>query len=87
MSDALYSTRLRWSAGRGAAMLHGRIVPLTGPPVLAGQPVHAVDYTPEVRCFEIRRRACDPVDDMTADEVREADALLRRLVAGQAATF
>ena len=82
MSDALYSTRLRWSAGRGAAMLHGRIVPLTAPPVLGGQAVHSIDYTPEVHCMEIRRRACDPVGDMTAAEVAEADALLRVLVVG-----
>lgn len=85
MSDALYSTRLRWSGGRGAAMLHGRIVPLTAPPVLGGQAVHSIDYTPEVHCMEIRRRACDPVGDMTAAEVAEADAMLRRLVAGQPA--
>lgn len=82
MSDALYSTRLRWSGGRGAAMLHGRIVPLTDPPVIGGQAVHSIDYTPEVGWREIRRRACDAVDDMTAAEVAEADAMLRRLVSG-----
>ena len=80
MSDALYSTRLRWSGGRGAAMLHGRIVPLTAPPVLGGVAVHAVDYTPEIGCVEIQRRACDPRSDMTAAEVAEADALLRVMV-------
>lgn len=80
MSDALYPTRLRWSNGRGAAMLHGRIVPMTAPPVLGGQAVHAIDYTPEIGCVEIQRRACDPRGDMTAAEVAEADALLRRLV-------
>lgn len=62
------------------AMLHGRIVPLTAPPVLCGQAVHAMDYTPEVHCLEIRRRACDPVDEMTPDEIAEAGALLRRLL-------
>lgn len=80
MSDALYSTRLRWSNGRGMAMLHGRIVPLQQPPVLGGLAVHQVDYTPEVHCLEIRRRACDPVDDMTPEEITDADALLRRLL-------
>lgn len=79
MSDALYSTRLRWCNGRGAEMLHGRIVPLTKPPVLAGEPVHMVDYTPEVRCLEIRRRAVDPVDRMTHHEIADADALLALL--------
>lgn len=83
MSDALYSTRLRWANGRGAAMLHGRIVPLTAPPVLAGVAVHQVDYTPEVHCHEIRRRACDPVDEMTTHEINDADALLRRLLGGE----
>lgn len=80
MSDRLYQTRLRWSGGRGAAMLHGRIVPLTEPPVLAGVAVSHVDYTPEVGCLEIRRRHCDPMGDMTATEVAEADALLQRVV-------
>ena len=80
MTDALYSTRLRWANGRGVAKLHGRAVDLTEPPQLVGLAVHAVDYTPEIRCTEIQRRAVDPRDDMTAAEVEEADALLRRLV-------
>lgn len=80
-SDRLYMTRLRWSGGRGAAMLHGRIVPLLEPPVLCGVPVSHLDYTPEVRCAEIRRRHCDPMSDMTPAEIEEADALLRRLLA------
>lgn len=79
MTDALYSTRLRWAAGRGVAKLHGRCVALTSAPVLDGAPVHAVDYTPEVHCIEIQRRACDPHDDMTEAEVRDADKLLRGL--------
>lgn len=61
-------------------MLHGRIVPLDSPPVLGGQPVHSVDYTPEVHCLEIRRRACDPIDELTPAEIADADALLRRLL-------
>lgn len=80
MSDALYSTRLRWCNGAGVARMHGRSIPLTEAPRLAGQAVHAVDYTPEVHCIEIQRRACDPRADMTAAEIAEADALLRRLV-------
>ncbi len=80
MSDALYSTRLRWANGRGAAMLHGRIVALDRPPVLAGVAVHQVDYTPEVHCLEVRRRACDPVGEMTPAEIADADALLRSLL-------
>ncbi len=80
MSDRLYNTRLRWANGRGAAMLHGRIVPLTEPPVLCGATVAQLDYTPEVRCFEIRRAPADPVSEMTAAEIAETDALLRRLL-------
>ena len=79
MTDALYSTRLRWAIGRGVAKLHGRTVPLQAPPVLAGVAVHAVDYTPEVHCIEIQRRPCDPHGEMTPDEVRDADALLQAL--------
>lgn len=82
MSDALYSTRLRWCNGHGVARLHGRSVPLTEAPVLDGRPVHAVDYTPEVGCVEIQRRPCDPRGDMTAGEIADADRLLRRVVGG-----
>lgn len=79
MSDALFSTRLRWAYGKGIAKLHGRIVVLDGPPVIGGVAVHCIDYTPEVHCHEIVRRACDPRDDMTVSEIREADAFLRLL--------
>lgn len=80
MSDALYSTRLRWSHGRGVARLHGRSVELIEPPVLGGVAVHQVDYTPEVGCLEVQRRPCDPRAEMTAGEIVDADVLLRRLV-------
>lgn len=75
MTDALYATRLRWSNGGGVAKLHGRAVALTAAPVLGGVAVHFVDYTPEVHCVEIRRRACDPVGEMTdGAKVAKADA-------------
>lgn len=80
MSDRLYQTRLRWSGNRGAAMLHGRIVPLTQPPVLAGVAVAHVDYTPEVGCFEVRRLPSDAMSEMTPNEISEADAILRRML-------
>ena len=82
MSDRLYHTRLRYSSGRGtgAAMLHGRIVPLTAPPVIGGCAVAHIDYTPEVRCYEIRRHASDAMAEMTPAEIAEADALLQRLL-------
>lgn len=80
MSDKLYQTRLRWSGSKGAAMLHGRIVPLVSPPVLGGIPVAHVDYTPEVGCHEIRRHSYDQMADMTPNEIAEADAMLRSLL-------
>lgn len=84
MSDHLYQTRLRWSGGRGVAMLHGKAVPLTEPPMIGGVAVSHMDYTPEVGCYEIRRRPFDKMDDMTAAEVADADALLRRMTQGEA---
>lgn len=80
MSDALFSTRLRWFAGKGVAKLYGRSVELTEAPLLDGVAVHYVDYTPEVSCHEIRARACDGMREMTAGEIADADRLLRRLV-------
>lgn len=82
MSDALHQTRLRWHGRSGIAKLHGLVIPLHQPPVLAGVVVHAVDYVPEFCIREIQRRACDHVEDMTPAEVAAADALLRQMCGG-----
>jgi hypothetical protein len=81
VSDALYFTRLRWHSGGGIAKLHGRAVTLDAAPDLGAGPVHEVDYAPEAGCWELRERACDARRDMTAAEIRAADALLRAAVA------
>lgn len=81
MSDALYSTRLRWCNGRGVAMLHGKPVALTEAPTLCEQdgPVAEIDYVPEVHCHEVRHQPHGRMEEMRADEIRAADALLRRM--------
>ena len=79
MSSDLYSTRLLWSSGHGIAKLHGRVLPLQGPPVLCGNALHFVDYVPEIRLREVRHRAVDRITELTDDEVRAADALLSAL--------
>lgn len=80
MSDALYCTRLRWHNGSGVAMLHGRKILLTQAPEICGNPVDYIDYTPEVRCLEIRYRACDTMQEMTHKEIICADSVLRALL-------
>ena len=81
MSHALYTTRLYWAGTRGGvAKLHGRRVELHAPPHFAGAPVVGVDYVPEIGLRQIQLVA-EPWRDMTADEVREADATLRAVVA------
>lgn len=79
MSDALYSTRLRWYNGNGIAMLCGEKVVLSSAPIVGGGPVEYIDYTPEVRCCEIRHHACEAMREMTHAEILEADFLLRTL--------
>jgi hypothetical protein len=82
VSDELHFTRLRWSQGRGGgiAKLHGRSVPLTALPELRCCPdMVEVDYVPEISLGRIRE-ATEGWRDMGAQERREADALLRRLV-------
>lgn len=80
MSDALFSTRLRWFNGQGIAKMYGRLVALTEPPILDGVPVYYVQYTPEIHWFDIQPRPCDPKREMYAAEIADADRLLRRLV-------
>lgn len=80
MSHALYATRLYWASSRGGvAKLHGRCVPLHAPPHIGGAPVCAVDYVPEIHLRQIQPVAC-AWRDMTDDEVRQADAVLRAVV-------
>jgi hypothetical protein len=82
VSDALYSTRLRYSHGSGAgiAKLHGVCVSLKAPPSIPCCPLLAeVDYVPEIGLGRIRT-ATEGWRDMEAIERHEADALLRSLV-------
>lgn len=78
MSDALYRTRLRWTAGKGGvAKLRGREVWLPSPPDLGSGPVWYLDYIPEVGIREVALRSIDKRRDMLPDEIQAADALLR----------
>jgi hypothetical protein len=76
VGDALYSTRFRWTGGRGVAKLHGKSVPLKSPPILStiGK-VDSIDYVPEIHLGQVM-----PIffgwRDMTPEECRECDALL-----------
>lgn len=83
MSHALYSTRLYWAGTRGGiAKLHGRIVALHAPPQIAGAPVVAIDYVPEIALRQIQHVA-EAWRDMSDAEVREADAALAALTSCQ----
>jgi hypothetical protein len=76
VSSALYSTRLRWTGGRGTAKLNDKIVKLPSPPILStiGK-VDSIDYVPEIHLGQVM-----PIfqgwRDMTPEECRECDALL-----------
>lgn len=79
MSHALYATRLYWAGTRGGiAKLHGRSVELHAAPHIGGARVVGVDYVPEIGLRQIQPLA-GPWRDMTDDEVRDADAMLRAL--------
>lgn len=78
MSHALYATRLYWVGMRGIAKLHGRQVKLVAPPHLPGLRVDALDYVPEIRLCSVMPYG-HGWRDMTPDEVRAADVLLREL--------
>lgn len=80
MSDALYSTRLRWTrAAGGVAMLHGVRVQLSveRPPIELAGPVECIDYTPEVGVRLVQPLG-DRQRDMTPAEIAACDDYLRR---------
>ena len=79
MSDLLYQTRLRFSGGRGAAILHGRRIELHVAPSVGEFRLVAIDYVPEVHICRVQALA-EPWRDMTSDEIAAADALLLRLL-------
>ncbi len=80
MSHALYATRLYWAGTRGGiAKLHGRSVALYAPPHIDGAPVVSIDYVPEI-CLRQIQPIASGWRDMTDDEVRQADAVLRAVV-------
>lgn len=77
MSHALYTTRLYWAGPRGGiAKLHGRVIDLHAPPRFSGGVIVGVDYIPEITLRQIQP-VCEAWRDMTDEETREADALLR----------
>lgn len=75
MTDARYTTRLRWDAVKGVAKLHGVSVALTEPPNLGRGPVFRVDYRPE-EAYAVVQYPGQPPRNMDADEARSADNLL-----------
>lgn len=79
MTDELYYTRLRFHAKHGIAKMHGMTVSLVAGPDLGDGPVWFVDYRPECGFALVQTRSIDPVRDMTREEKREADLLLRAI--------
>lgn len=78
MSSALYSTRLYAHSGTvRVAKLHGVYVSATTERlVLAGTPMERCDYVPEIGLAHCLPERGEP-RDMTPDEIRAADELLR----------
>jgi len=80
VSHTSFTTRLFYRQGReGLAKLHGKEHPLTAPPSILGLALDGIDYVPEVAVARIQER-CNGWRDMTIQEIRAADTLLRQLV-------
>ena len=77
MSDQLpYRTRLLWDGRAGLARLNGQQVKLWDAPALGAEPLHAVDFIPDIGLAEIQPRPCDARRAMTGEEVAAARVLL-----------
>ena len=75
MSAALYTVRCYWCPPRGVAKRGDRSVRLTHPPVLNGEAVEMLDYTPEGNVATVMPRARS-WRDMTADEIQQVECLI-----------
>lgn len=72
MSAALHPTCLLWHPQRGGvAKWRGVMRLLTSPPVLNGQPVHAIEYVPigNSQIAWVQERPIDPRRDLRSDEI------------------
>ena len=78
MSHYLYSTVLTCGLTQGIAKMHGVMAAIGAPLDLLGRRVCEIDYIPEVGRKSILFEG-EALRDMTGDEVRAADALLREL--------
>lgn len=82
MSDALWTTRLRWDSRSGVAKCGDLLMRLTMAPDLGAGPVHSCDFVPEVHIAEIQPRACDCRRDMLPEEIEAARRVLAALLSG-----
>lgn len=76
MSDQLHPTRLEWSGHTGMARHDGVQMQLHRSPGVFAE----VHYTPGIQA-QVRDRPCDPRRDMTAQEIRAAQAYLVNIAA------
>lgn len=80
MSSVLYVTRLLWNGRLGLAKHAGVMVDLTTWPAAALPGVHVaeMDYTPEVRVYQVRESA-HGWRDMTGPEIQAVRAWLQQV--------
>lgn len=81
MSDDLYTTRLRWTGGRGIAKLRGEQVRLLEcPQLFDGVVIDAIDYAPEVNVRMYMPRFGGWRDFDNYAQVQACDDYLERLL-------
>ena len=79
MSAWLYFELVRWD-GRGGTVHHcGRVVALSEAPHISGVRVEQIDYAPETNIASIRYQGQHD-RDMTSEECKSAQALMRHLL-------
>jgi hypothetical protein len=79
MSNDLYWTVLEYHNGRGIAKHLGMTVSLAKPPLLDGYEATALRYIPEIGEAQIQDEPGFKWRRMSEYEIRDADALLRKL--------
>lgn len=79
MSDDLHPIKLAWDGRRGIILYEGAKWPLHAPPQALPE-LYEIMYDPTLKMARVRRRPCDPMDDLHPPEIVQVVEWVRGFV-------